>query len=245
MSIILLLHIIMLTFTFGHVELLTVDYHSIDTPIVELNNHTLREVFDGAQILLNNNFDSTNNWSAVYSTQTNDGNITTIKGNGTSITILISQNTASIIGTQYYINARLRTLNDYTLELQVSTSQYSSGYATISSPIQNQWYNVSQITISTQSTHGNYVLARYTSNELALDSEHQVDYYYLINQTDLGITDLTVQEMDTYFQMYQDNISGNDVTYTQNEMSITDLTYIIGFGFIWFVIIWSIRKVVL
>ena len=50
MSIILLLHIIMLTFTFGHVELLTVDYHSIDTPIAELNNNTLREVFEGGNI---------------------------------------------------------------------------------------------------------------------------------------------------------------------------------------------------
>jgi len=76
----------------------------------------------------------------------------------------------------------------------------------------------------------------------------QFNYYkdiYLINKTALGISSLTVEQMDTYFQMYQDNISGNDVTYTQNEMSITDLTYIIGFGFIWFVIIWSIRKVVL
>ena len=52
MSIILLLHLFMLTFTFGHVELLTVDYHSIDTPIVELNNHTLREVFEDGNNLV-------------------------------------------------------------------------------------------------------------------------------------------------------------------------------------------------
>lgn len=104
----------MSTFTFGHVQLLTVDYHSIDTPIVELNNHTLREVFE-------------------------DSN------------------------------------------------------------------------------------------------------YDLI---ELGIDNLTSQEVEIYFEMYQENMLADDVTYVKNEMTITDLTYILGFAFVWFIIIWSIRKVV-
>ena len=76
-------------------------------------------------------------------------------------------------------------------------------------------------------------------------AKYYKDKTFIIDLTTLGISSLTVAQMDTYFQMYQDNISGNDVTYIQNEMTITDLTYIIGFGFIWFVVIWSIRKVVL
>lgn len=110
MSIILLLHLFISTFTFGHVQILTVDYHSIDTPIVELDNHTLREVFE---------------------------------------------------------------------------------------------------------------------EDIIIDLE------------------LTNEQMDVYFQMYQDNMFADDVTYVQNEMTITDLTYILGFAFVWVVIIWTIRKVVL
>lgn len=114
MSIILLLHLFISTFTFGHVQLLTVDYHSIDTPIVELNNHTLREVFEDV----------------------------------------------------------------------------------------------------------NYDLV------------------------ELGIVNLSPEEIDIYFEMYKDNMFADDVTYVKNEMTITDLTYILGFSFVWFIIIWSIRKVV-
>ena len=237
MSIILLLHIIMLAFTFGHVELLTVDYHSIDTPIAELNNHTLREVFEDGNLFVNGDFSNgTTGWQVI------NGSLTIVQPNGNfysnGTSPLDIRKTISLENNNdyYFVNNYSSATNANNLGAQILMGDQFIYNSTLS----EMPYN---IIFTTTSAHTQARWLIY--GELVNGDRFSLGSLYLISQTTLGISSLTVAQMDTYFQMYQDNISGNDVTYTQNEMTITDLTYIIGFGFIWFVIIWSIRKVVL
>jgi hypothetical protein len=227
----------MLAFTFGHVELLTVDYHSIDTPIAELNNHTLREVFEDG-----NKVHDINSWKAVQSTVNVDDDKLIVIGIDVGLFPSAIKNVIANVGKNYYYRINIRVTNDTSSSLRYSLDTISN-MVYISSPLKDVWYERSGIYIPTVESTTVYI--RHTYSESSLDKILEAKDMQFIDLDALGISALTVSEMDTYYGMYQENISGNDVTYVPNEMDITDLTYIIGFGFIWFVIIWSIKKVVL
>jgi len=224
MSIILLLHIVMLAFTFGHVELLTVDYHSIDIPIVELNNHTLREVFEGG----------------IYSAtpQLTNGTLNGITFTRSTYPIITMNGTAIDIQVIPYMINILPSKNIYLIYDNISGTNEAS--------FTNQSGGLIKTNINDDFTLkmiGNtQIYYTLTTGKTAVNHTSKIT---LIDLDILGISALTVEQMDYYFEMYQENISANDVTYVANEMDITDLTYILGFGFVWFIIIWSIKKVVL
>lgn len=228
MNIILLLHLFMLTFTFGHVELLTVDYHSIDTPITELNNYTLREVFE-------NNYQNVFNYT-IYSDQTKEIYLDGIKLTKTNIngTIGVYKVIGLIQNQNYYIHIK-HTSSDNT-----AIRVYLGSGTVINSVLFNDGVYSQKVIIG-----GNEAITYISQSSKPIGHILQLSEVYYVNTDIYGISSLTVEQMESYFEMYQENQTADDVTYVQNEMTITDLTYILGFSFVWVVIIWSIRKVVL
>lgn len=230
MSVILLLHTILLALTFGNFQLLTVDYHSIDEPIVELNNYTLREVFD-TPLNLNSDFNTnTTSWATSNSTgSVNSGIYTfTATAQGGEIKQLI---TGLTIGDYYYSIARVKSnVNSY-LRL---------GIIIQTNVISNDFQHVSLIRQASAVQHE----VAYTNNQLSGWLPIEVDYIKTYNMSSLGISSLTVARMDYWFDEYQNNIGADDVTYTINEHDMTDLIILLGFGFSWIGILWIIRKVI-
>lgn len=230
MSIILLLHTILMALTFGNFQLLTVDYNSIDEPIAELNNHTLREVFENNQLLLNNQFDNNTIWISqndVITTYENSEvtiqNINTYSG--------ILQTITLIDNNEYY----------YVFSAKGNgTIQVNSSNAGINEHILTNEYQLISRKIIWDSVYADY----FGFANVEINKTNIIDYVYLIDNTVLEISSLTVSQMDNYFNEYQTNKGADDVTYTINEHDMTDLIILLGFGFSWVGIFWILRKVI-
>jgi hypothetical protein len=234
----------MLAFTFGHVELLTVDYHSIDISIAELNNHTLREVFELGNLVVNGDFSNgLSGWSTYGGNTTHNistvGDILVIQRTSVGENVSFAQPITLTVSNKMYSYFTIASSYDFATA-NINYIATVDNYPLYSL---NGAFTKESIIQTVTSNDGLYIL----TNNLNIDNGEQINIMNVgvIDLTSLGISALTLEQMDAYFEMYQENISGNDVTYVANEMSITDLTYIIGFGFVWFVIIWSIKKVVL
>jgi len=239
MSVILLLHTILMALTFGNFELLTVDYHSIDTSIAELNNHTLREVFDGGALAINGDFSNgTTGWTPNFVTINVNNNelINTITSIGSANGVYRTIPNV-VIGNTYYFKSDVYVKYNNNINLRLGgQNQY------ILPVITNSWVTLSVKT--TAITTEPPLIYHWTTPNYIIGDTFKYRNILVINQTSLGISALTVSQMDYWFSVYQSNIGADDVTYTVNEHDMTDLIILLGFGFSWIGIFWILRKVV-
>ena len=193
-----------------------------DSPITELNNHTLREVFEDGQLITNNEFTTnTVGWNSTGASLSATSGIATWFAN--SANDYLQYNINRLNGNIYYIVSRLSTTISNKVgisSLGATQGSYHSGsnlYENISikyvSPGNNASWGVGIIDISTSAW----------ANVL-------IDSVNVINLTTLDISDLTVTEMDYWFSVYQ-AIENNDTipnTYPSilyEGYYITDLIY--------------------
>ena len=205
---------------------------ALNTPIVELNNLTLSEVFEEGNLLNN---------IVLLANTTGGGSYTpyhyinpTAQDN-----YLYNINTIPIQNHLYFIS----------FDLVLTTgSFYLKSYS-----ITNDLFGVNIITSSGHYKGISNLYSFDTGYYLIFDNYgyNAVDWdfsnLYSIDLTALGISDLTVEQMDKYYQMYEDLI--NDVelfTYTsyditKNEITLNDIVMLFASALSWYFIIKMIR----
>lgn len=246
-----LLSFIIGLFTWGSVQLVTVDYtKDIYSPIAELNNHSLSEVFDGGNIVPNYDMETTLGWIAYGGTQTSLNGIITINTNSTQE---IVQHYRTIdytvsINTKLYARNRIKTNTNipyFSLRLENVVTDYSQ-QTIITNPIINKWYEISNIYTATVNAKP-LVNSNFNIGGLSSGLLFDVDYYYLIDLTTLGIDNLTNEQMDDYYEQYIENKNNSPherYEVTVNDLDIADLVILMSFSLGYIIIFLVIRKVV-
>lgn len=193
---------------------------TLDTPIVELNNHTLREVFEDGNL-------STKTFSFIsYFSYGN--NIPWVLNNNYYITFE-QQILANTYSGSYGLNRLV--LTGGTINLHLSQSSLTSG---------NYVKGSFKITANTTQTNS---ITYYGSNTLPMTNN--IRESYVINLTSLGISSLTVAQMDYYYSLYLELIDFDGATITYLEYDLHDIALIIFFGFLWLSLIILIKRKVL
>jgi hypothetical protein len=174
----------------------------------ELNGLTLNEVFDDGQLFLNNTFDNNvdywiNIWTNDYSTLSwengySKNEITTpyiANGIGQTISQL---NHYYYVRFEYKVNMEV----DYVANHNYGSVDYIPTESKHFNPIINEWHSYSDISLSLASQ---IKLIAYKSSNLPIGFIMNVDNTYVYDLTSLGIDTLTKEQMDYYYNVYQDN----------------------------------------
>lgn len=178
---------------------------SLDTPIAELENQTLREVFEGGQLLLNNTFTLDSNSDGLADNWNKRGTTTATILDGKQVItntsdldyIYILQGLNSISGNKYY--ARIGYISSMastvagSLQLQFGGVNKTIPKNTVNT---NLSFQINAINIS------QYAIILTVTNGLT-NSNIIVGDVYLYNQTALGISSLTVERMDYWFSVFK------------------------------------------
>lgn len=188
----------------------------LDAPIAELNNHTLREVFDGGQLLTNSNIDNNTNWANYAgSTVTFSSGKAIIYRDSNNGGLQYVQNISVSNGDKLYLvsNERKTVNHNTTAQTQIGLLLYN---------VSNTILSFQSSNISVDNTFKNYTTLL-TLNNINVDSvrpliyqmsssgitELEVDSVKLYNLNTLGISALTVSQMDYWFNVYQAIQSGD------------------------------------
>lgn len=188
--------------------------YDLDYPQAQLNNHTLREVFDGGNLITNGNFDTnvtgwlgqggTNSWLS--------GGFLQSLGSGTVSFVLVYRDNGVVpLSTDnIYQVHRFRVRDSLVTNIKIvydgSTGGTDKIVYTLNSPLQNEWYNISvKNTFPSDATGLNRtkIERNYLNTINANGSIMEIDYVFSINMTSLGISSLTVAQMDYWFNIYQ------------------------------------------
>jgi hypothetical protein len=184
---------------------------NIDKPIAQLNNLSLREVFEGGQLVVNGDFDNgTTSWTQVNTTGfTVNNGIAQFTVTSQFGRIQVSNNTLSLYGNQndkMYVASRLKTsvtgnsqvtfsVNDGVSETNIFYTTSMNGFNLLSN-------------IRTIASNATLFSPRIYDNRSSNFTQIEVDYIYAINLTALGIN-LTKEQMDEYFAMYQSGVEAS------------------------------------
>ena len=238
------INILLMIFTFGMYQAYDITYYdmTLDTPIVELNDKSLKEVFENGIININSDFNNVSGWNPYGGIYTVSDGIAIFTANGTQPFTSLHQD-ITIDGHVYYHNAYIRVLNTNAKRISILIS--SSITKLIENPVYNEWYYLSAKNIAGSNLRFQTIV-NYENALIANGNQHELDYYKLYDMTLLGISSLTVEEMDYYFTLYQDikeNGSIHEMTYTENTFDIHDLTIIILSFAVWYFSIKIIKEV--
>ncbi|MDD4157529.1 MAG: hypothetical protein PHY08_13270 [Candidatus Cloacimonetes bacterium] len=156
----------------------------LDYQLIDLNRHTLDEVFgqgnllDASQLVTNGDFsDGITGWTPSVSTISNVSNNLIITGDGSNFAPRVSNNLVYVNGIKYYTILRFRTLATDTLSIRLNLNslipiQYS--------PVQNQWYLYSNVFDNT-STNPYKIYHYYTDAVTSNGKTIEIDYSYHFN----------------------------------------------------------------
>lgn len=161
----------------------------LDLDIAELNNHTLREVFETNQLLTNSDFDNSTLWTTASASLNINNGIAGILATA-QFGGLVKVPSPVISGNYYYIVTKIKSDSNQVRLLFGSSSKPHSG--------NNQYEMLSLKHLSTAS-HSS-LTADFRSS---LWTTYYVDYIKLYNMNSLGISSLTVAQMDYWFNVYQ------------------------------------------
>ena len=191
----------------------------LNQPIEELNNLTLKEVFEDGNNVLNPDFnDGLNGWYSPTYTLTVSDNIL-IASLGTSQFSSVRQNNVYDINNQFYVSIRLRDTSGNSTRLVISELGTSNAIETFN-PIINQWYTLSGI-FNTIKDNGDLYIGNFgSSTTLEIDGNASV---YAINMTNLGLDNLTQEQMDYYYDRYlryKDSTINDYTTVFNNYLSL-------------------------
>jgi hypothetical protein len=173
----------------------------IDIPVAELGNRTLREMFVGNNLTTNPEFDNgTAGWSDASfggSIIAVDSVLTQTAGSGQNYPYIFQNNVFPSATDQYYINVRARVDNSVATSLKIESG--TSDFSVV--PIANQWYRLSYIRIPND--YSALIIQHiYSTGAVASGKKMEVDYAYAYNLTQLGLTSLSIQRLNYYFDLY-------------------------------------------
>lgn len=226
--------------TFGQFSLYNITYvdRSIDTPIVELNDHTLREVFDDGN-------DFKGSFVVVAGTfttlETNDYyRITRTSTSGTVLRIGIPTNVSNNDVYWLKINYKKNDIGtSNAITLRNTPDSYAQDIVNTPASVEEQFSNLK---ITTTSTANRLSIGFGIPNGEYVDIGKTVIW---INLSYFGIDNLSVSEMDSYFNEYQElkEVSEHSYTYSINEVTLTDFMVVLSSAVIWFFVIKFLKEV--
>lgn len=228
--ILIFIHWFVLVFTFGNVELVTIDNSkSNDFPIEELNGYTLREVFNS--IIINPTFDNGGaDWLLIGTGNVSNGIYTFITtqqyGDIRQVAPLSYQND------NLYIVSRFKASSNQVVLLSRSNTTNAS-YNQMLHSGSNNFEIKSMNWVNTTNQQARFSIV---DNRVSGWSNIEVDYIYVANQTMLGISSLTLEQMNDWFNIYQENEQreiNETYDYIENELTVNDLIYIVLFALLW------------
>ncbi|MEM0172968.1 MAG: hypothetical protein QXI16_00510 [Sulfolobaceae archaeon] len=206
----------------GATHFVVVDYNNYKNlvPKEELNNHTLREVFEESTIygVGKNLFDKS---KVSLNSEVNHltGDIYTANNNSATDYILIKPNT------QYYWYYGTVTIGRFLAFYDINKQYISglSGGAIISwtSPT-NAYYvrtTIATVELDKGQLEQGTVATTYEPYKSSLNDDLP-PFVYWYNLDTLGISSLTVQQMDSYYELYRSNLTSD--VYYQHYRNLTD-----------------------
>jgi hypothetical protein len=178
---------------------------TIDDPIDELNGHTLREVFEDGNLIVNGDFDASTNWVDSGVSQSVADGVNTVTGEIINSSIGMNYNGVFALNKNYFIVYRAKPLNDVDM-FRIRTDDATT--TLLSNPTYNEWHVVSTKVFLASST---VIGFRYSS--LAVGSKLELDYIFVYDMNSFGISPET--DMDYYYSLYQarNNITKKVLTY--------------------------------
>lgn len=216
---IIFIQTLLMILTFGQFSLYDITYNdlTLDTPIEELNNHTLKEVFEDSEIIkqgytsVNANTDN-----VIFQTA-----FTSSVGHMFYWRITHSGMNSNLRNTLYFYGGTPEAQNTSTNNL-IDGGTYSGVYTTTQNNNNVGWW-----------IHTPDIIVGFID-------------FKVYDLTTLGISSLTVSQIDSYFNQYQDlllNGSVHEYTYTQNEVTLTDFTIILLSASIWYAVLRIFKEV--
>jgi len=224
---------------------------TLDTPIVELNGNTLREVFEDGNLVTNGDFslDSDSDGladgfskggSATYTPTLSNGiQKITATSNGSLLLLksqVLLQNDVYYFSTGYersfttsYAHVLgIRYASDYTPVISIS----SNGSGISSSLFTPTTSNTAQLYIGTVAAmnSGDY----FTASNLCI-----------VSLSFLSLSNLTKETLDYYYSLYRELIDLDGATITYLDYDLHDIALIIFFGFLWLSLIILLKRKVL
>lgn len=174
--------------------------YTLDTPIVELNNHTLREVFESGNLVVNGDFsDGTTGWNILRG-GINDGEYA------------YSSNLSYDAGALQEINFEIGT---YYFVIKARNSSSNIAYADISNSIGSS-ITIDNTNMEYKSSFFDKSISeiRYISLGYFTVIDTLGNIYFdeisLYNLTSFGISSLSQARMDYWFNVYQDLLKDID-----------------------------------
>jgi hypothetical protein len=221
--------------TFGMISIAetTTDIITLDTPIEELNDLTLNEVFKDSQLVINNDFsDGSSNWSKLGTDNTIsfsnnqlifNGSVT---ANGGRVQIVTSDNAV------YYINYNYNFISGDNAQLLITTPNGATTFESLSLDSNDGFHSYRRFSSVGIRLYFRQSLP-FTYNNLS------IDYINLYNLTSLGIDTLTQQQLDDYYNIY---MNGGYYEYDAvlNDLDMTDFIIISSSFVLW---LWFMRFV--
>jgi hypothetical protein len=212
-----IINFIIILLTWGMVEISEVDYtkdnhHQIE----ELNGLSLHEVFN-QDLIINNTFDLNYNGWLTYIT---GGSVNWVSGR---VQIISTTGVSSIYQSNKIING-----NYYYVRIDIESIIGNTGFEGFTSP---PVLSTGSHSFIRQGNTTSFTVKRANNGD-----NIYVDNIYLYDLTDLGIDDLTVEEMDDYYDQYIDNLQyqpNERYEYTINTLDMTDLILIISSLSVW------------
>lgn len=240
-QILIILHFIVLTITVGNVELVTIDNSkSNDFPIEELNNHTLREVFETSLTDITSFINPVrasytiidDEMILIKSTDMSNGYISTTSylTNGVYYQRINQANINAINGVSF---ANIIVHDDDTLVDRFSEVYTQTAYQTISKI--SDYRMLDNITTS---------ITRLYIESSVIGHEVKTNLFYTIRLDTLDIETLTVEQIDDWFNIYQQNAEreiSDTYDYVENDLTMNDLIYIVLFTVLWYYVLRMIR----
>lgn len=176
---------------------LTVSYN-LDTPLDELNGYSLKEVFEEEQLMINNLFDNDlSNWGIQLnaSAVVNNG-IVELTATQRYSAILQQTNPKQPNGDEIFLLAYANLANG-NQEVYINDG---TGQTTVAKSYGDWDYHYGR---RTQALGSNKTRVVFQDNNVSNWETWYIDYVYLLNLTDLGIENLTDDEIFYWYSEYQ------------------------------------------
>jgi len=172
--------------------------YNLDTPLDDLNGNSLNDVFSVSSL-------TPGSWFTYSATVTsNQDNIVQWTSTGYSIFSLLRNlyngDITAGIGDYFYVNGSMRSLSSNVSRLRIE--KIGSVYVVKDNPVIDVWYDYSfkNIAVDTDSEEfrATALLSQAVSGSIA-----EIEIPLIINMTDLGIDNLTKDQMDYWYSEYQ------------------------------------------
>ena len=215
--------------TLGLVSIATITtttYH-VDEPITELNNQSLNEVFLDGNLVQNHNFsDGINNWTLVRV-----GSYT------------VNENLFSYIGNAQYAEVYQPVVfipNDYFYSWSIvksNSNQVNSSRSGISRVFHSGSGLFENLSAKWTWASGNYWTERISDHRTTNFDEIQIKSMGRINLTNLGIDNLTKNDLDDWYDIYVQANANNGIyiestSHLNNNIHLVDVSVmVISFAF--------------